>query len=365
MRVLQITASLKIGGAERVAKDIGMAAINAGHEVHYLVFRNEIGEYEEELVTRGAMIFHVPSPSSGYVAFISALRKLMLNYNYDVIHAHTMFNTGWVMWTAKVCHIPVRIAHAHSALRDGSRLIKNIYEIVMRWMILQNATDLVACGDAAGIRLFGEKAYKKRGIRILNGIDVNAYTFNQETRQKVRKELNVEKAFVIGHVGHLAEVKNQSFILRLLPVILQYKPNAKLLMLGEGEDRQMLEQIIHNLKLTAKVIMKGNVRNVEDYLCAMDVFVLPSIYEGMPLSVLEAQANGLPCILSTEVPKDVQLTELVQYVSLDKPQFWIDSICSAERKECRYFAEELIAKGCDANTAANSILKLYERELVN
>ncbi len=360
-RVLQITASLRIGGAEKVAKDIGIYAMSHGYEVHYLVFGDHVGEYEPEVIREGAKVLRLPSPHTGYRRFLKSLRRIILSEHYDIVHAHTMFNIGWTMMAAKQCGVPVRVAHAHSALDNGGGTKKQIYEKTMRHMILQNATDLIACGDAAGIRLFGEKAYRERGQCILNGIDTEEFTYSEERRLRMRRELGMDNDFVIGHVGHLAEVKNQSFLIRLMPEILKCKPNAKLLMLGEGADRPLLERQIRDARLTDRVIMTGNVRNVPDYLSAMDVFAFPSLFEGMPLSIVEVQANGLPCILSTGVPRDVYLTDLVRPLPLNKPQQWIDAICTAARGDSEKYADELKSGGFDTVSVMKKFIQIYER----
>ncbi len=361
MRVLQVTATLRIGGAEKVARDLGLKLLSEGHEVHYLVFNNDIGEFEDELIFRGGKVIHIPAPSAGYAGYFRRLRQLISENRYDVVHAHTMFNCGWAMLAAKKAGVPIRVAHAHSALDDGRSLKKLAYEQTMRGLILRDATDLVACGDAAGVRLYGEKAYRERGKRILNGIDTAAFAFSEESRNRIQEQLSLQNSFVIGHVGHLAEVKNQSFLIRLMPQILERKPNARLLMLGEGEDRPKLEKLIRELNLQEVVVMTGNVRNVSDYLSAMDVFAFPSLYEGMPLSIVEVQANGLPCILSTGVPKDVYLTELIRPLPLGEPQIWIDAVLDAKRREPERYAEELKTKGYDAETVMKRFLEIYER----
>ncbi len=360
-RVLQIAAALKIGGAERVARDLGYYADPGEFETHYIVFGEAVGEYEQELTERGCKVFHWPSPSASYPKYVSSLKQLIRENHYDIVHAHTMFNIGWAMLAAKQCGVPVRIAHAHSALDNGSSIKKQAYETAMRQMILQNATDLVACGEAAGIRLFGEKAYRQRGRLILNGIDTQQFAFDASVRAQMRAELHLEDAFVIGHVGHLMEVKNQSFLIRLMPEILRRKPNAKLLLLGEGEDRRMLEQLIRELHLEDSVIMTGNVRNVPDYLSAMDVFAFPSLYEGMPLSIIEVQANGLPCILSDAVPKDVYLTDLVQPLPLERQEMWLNTVCDAERKDPERYAELLRCAGFDTAGVMKQFYEIYER----
>lgn len=361
-RVLQIVASLRIGGAEKIARDLGYYADSEYYETHYIVFGDEIGEYEQDLIDNGCLVFHWPEPALSYSKYLSSLKCVIRENHYDVVHAHTMFNIGWAMMVAKYCGVPVRIAHAHSALSNGTSMKKWLYEETMRRLIVYNSTDYVACGEAAGIRLFGEKMYRRKGKLVLNGIDIQRFTFDSKVRKKMRQQLHIEDAFVVGHVGHLAEVKNQSFLIRLMPNILKCRPNAKLLLLGDGKDRLTLEQLIKDLQLEGDVIMTGNVQNVPDYLDAMDVFAFPSLFEGMPLSILEVQANGLPCIMSTNVPTDVIQTSIIRSVSLNSSEKWIQAICNARRIDSVKYAEELLKKGFDINSVIKRFFKIYERD---
>ena len=360
-RILIIAASLKVGGAEKVTRDIGLYGDPAQYEPHYVVFGEKVGAYEQQILDRGGKVFHLDVPAGNYMKYYRSLRELMKQYHYHAVHAHTMFNCGWAMLAAKRAGVPVRISHAHSALDNGSSLAKKAYENTMRRVILRCSTDLVACGEKAGIRLFGEKAYRERGKLILNGVDVCAFGYDPERRAEIRRQLGWEDALFIGHVGHLAQVKNQSFLLDLMPGILERQPNARLLMLGEGDDRGMLEEKIRTLGLAGKVLMPGNVTNVADYLSAMDVFVFPSHFEGMPLSVLEVQANGLPCVISTGVPKDVYLTDLIHPLALTEDcRKWIDRILSTERKAPESYVQTMIQAGFDLSGAMEKIYKIYE-----
>lgn len=358
--ILHIIAKLYIGGAEKVARDIGLYAPE-GYENHYVVFGDEVGVYEQPLIDCGCKVFHIPAPGNSYSGFLNTLKKLMSEYEYQAVHAHTMFNIGWVMLAAKQMNVPVRVAHAHSALDNGNGIVKGIYETAMRRLIINCATDLVSCGVDAGNRLFGEKAFKQRGKLILNGIDTEEFAYSPETRAKMRMQLNLTDKFVIGHAGHLAEVKNQEFLIELMPELLKKKENAVLLLLGEGEDRKMLEEKIYELELTDRVIMTGNVPNVYDYLCAMDVFAFPSLFEGMPLSIIEVQANGLPCIISDRVPRDVFITDLLAPLPIENAEPWIDAICRAERKDSEKYAAELKERGFDVKTAVSKFYDIYER----
>ncbi len=357
-----ITPVMDIGGAEKVARDIALEAPAGQFEFHYLILKDPVGVYEQQLLAAGCKTFHVPEPSENYWNYYCSLVRIMKQGHYDAVHAHTMFSIGWVMLAAWQAHIPVRISHSHSALQTNSGFLKKGYEAAMRLLINTFATDYISCGVAAGERLYGKRKFSKHGKLILNGIDTTQFQYSEETRWQIRQELNADDRFIIGHVGHLVDVKNQGFLLELMPAILSKKQNALLLLLGEGPDRQMLEQKISAMGLEASVRLMGNVNNVGDYLSAMDVFAFPSLYEGMPLSILEVQANGLPCILSDRVPKDVFLTDLLSPLSLDAPkEQWADAICSAERPSNQDYAALIRQSGFDTSSAYKGIYTIYQK----
>jgi len=357
--ILHIAAKLYIGGAEKVARDIGLYGDPTVYQNHYVVFGDEVGAYEPQLLEHGCKVFHMDSPGQGYRKFLANLGQLMDTYSYTAVHAHTMFNAGLVMLIAKRKNVPVRIAHAHSALGSRGNWKVRIYETAMRGLILSCATDLVTCGEKAGIRLFGTWAYQRQANLILNGIDTVRFRFDAECRSRMRKLLQLENNFVIGHTGHLTKVKNQQFLLERMPEILRFRPDAKLLLLGDGPDRPMLERMILERGLQDHVILTGNVMNVSDYLNVMDVFAFPSLYEGMPLSIIEVQANGLPCILSAGVPEDVYLTDLVTAISLTEPDKWVEKILSSSRRDGEQYARKLKELGLDVSAAMDKIYKIY------
>lgn len=360
-KVLIIAGALYIGGAEKVCRDIGLHAFGR-YSVDYLVFGEQIGDYESELTNAGCRVIHTAPPSDGHAAYYKFLVKLIRTERYDVVHSHTMFNSGWAMLAAKRCGVPVRIAHSHSALIVKRSLYQRAYETLMRRTILRCATVCAACGQKAGERLYGVKAYSSYGTLILNGIQTAAYSYNEENRKKIRDASGLNDRFVIGHAGHLAEVKNQSFLIQLMPKIQKIKPNAFLLLLGEGEDREKLQQQVETLKLTDCVRLMGNVSNVNEYLSAMDVFVFPSLYEGLPLTIVEVQANGLPCIISDRVPRDVFITDLLTPLPLEDENAWIEAVCSAKRHNSQSYSDIVKQSGLDTETFLDKVYALYEEK---
>ncbi len=362
-KILLIAPVLDIGGAEKVVRDIAWYADPGKFEVQLLILREKVGLYEQQLLEKGCKSVHVPEPSENYAAYFRSLLRLMRQERYHAVHVHTMFSAGWAMLAAKIAGVPVRVCHAHSALTDGKSLVKTVYEAVMRALILSCSTDLVACGVKAGQRLYGENVFARKGQLVLNGIDVPAFAYCSENRNAIRQQLRMENGWIIGHAGHLAEVKNQSFLLELMLLILEKRPNAHLLLLGEGPDRPMLEKKIREMGLEKCVTMTGNVTNVAAYLSAMDVFVFPSLYEGLPLSILEVQANGLPCVISDRVPEDVFLTELIHPLSLEAPpERWRDEILGAERQQPEHYNRQLQNSAYTVENAMEKIYRIYERK---
>ncbi len=363
-KILVIPGGLKIGGAEKVAADIGFFADPQKYIIHFIVFGDEIGAYEPELEARGCKVFHMPPPAAGYGAYLKGLKRLIRTYHYDVIHAHTMFNIGWAMLAGKLYGVPVRVSHAHSALDEKRSVKVRVYEAIMRLFILTCATDYVSCGIKAGERLYGKKAFDKKGKLILNGIDTKEFAFSADKRNEFRQRNELNDKFVICHAGHLAVVKNQAFLLEIMPLILKKRPNAYLILLGEGEDREKLETKIKELQLQDCVCMKGNVRNVADYLNAADVFAFPSLYEGMPLSIIEVQANGLPCVISDGVPKDVFLTDLLRPLPLNDKSAWVEAIYSAKRETPEKYVVQMQNSGFDVGMMMQKVYAIYAQAAV-
>ena len=288
------------------------------------------------------------------------LAELMKKNSYDIVHAHTMFNCGWAMLLAWYMKVPCRISHSHSIKMADHHysILAKVYQFVMQKLIHIFGTEFIGCGKAAGEWLFGKKFFEKHGKVIYN---VGNRIITEETRDEMRKQLNLEKQFVIGHVGHFMKVKNQQFLISLMPGILERRPEAVLLLLGDGELKVKNWEYCKELGIADKVIMAGNVSNVADYLCAMDVFVFPSLYEGMPLSVIEVQCNGLPCIISDAVPEDVFLTDLICPLSLkSSKENWIRKICSVSRHDSQKYGRIMGETGFDESNMLKNIYEIYD-----
>lgn len=361
-RVLIIAGGLQRGGAERVAANISKYADRDHFQFDYLVFEGIENVYGEEIERMGGSVITVKSPSCGYGAYLRTLVSLMRKNNYCAVHSHTMFNSGLNLLAALFCGIKCRIAHSHTTKTETKVSIpQKIYEQLMRMIILLCSTRLFACGEEAGFWLFGKRAFRKKGIVIKNGIDVDAFAYSSECRARIRRAYDIENAFVIGHSGTLLPLKNQLFLIKRMPEILRQCPNAVLLLIGGGEaeyTRELKQMAIEN-GVADKVFFCGAVDNVCEYLSALDVFAFPSLREGTPLALIEAQSNGLPCIVSDCVPADAKLTQLVKSLPLTEPQAWVHALCAASREKPEMYTYLVRESGYSAQEAYKPIYEAY------
>lgn len=359
-RVLIIIGSLRIGGAERIARDIGIAADPEEFEIHYLVHGDEIGDYEEELIHNGCRIHHLPQPETNYRKYVRDLYLLLKKNRFSVIHAHTMHNSGWAVFCGRFLGVKRIIVHSHSFRGNQTISLKQrMYQAVMRFIIQSFATNWIACGKLAGEWLYGKRFFQKNGQVILNGIDTKRFRFSEENRNEIREKLNLGMAHVIGHVGHLLDVKNQAFLIHLMPELIRRR-ETRLLLIGNGENWDKLHRSAETAGVSSQVIFLGNVSNVEACLSAVDVFAFPSLFEGTPLAVLEAQASGLHCVISEYVPDDVAQTDLIEKLPLKEAESrWLYALGADYDIDRESYAGILCSKGLDTVTMTERIVSLY------
>lgn len=362
-KVLIITASLQIGGAERVAANISKYAPKDEFEFHYLVFEGLGNVFGAEIEAAGGKVFTIPSPSKGYAAYIRRIYELIRKNKYSVVHSHTQFNSGLNLAVARLLGVPVRIAHSHTTRTERKvSFLQKGYEHFMRLLIKICGTDLFACGIEAGYWMFGKKDFDRKGVVISNGIDTEAFSFSEEACRKIRGQYAAQDRFIIGHSGVLSTLKNQELLIRLLPEIMRKRPNSMLMFLGRdmGCHRSKLEQLAMELHLSDRVVFCGPVNNVSEYLSAFDVFAFPSLREGTPLAVIEAQTNGLPCVISDRIPRDVHLTDLICALPLEAESAWVEQICRSQRSKGNY-AEQINSQGYGCHQAYEPVYHAYSR----
>ena len=365
-RILQVTGGLGIGGIEKLVVSFYEKINRDKFEMDFLVYGEKIGELEEKVKQLGGKVLRVESPAKNYFKFYKNVCKIMIeNGPYDVVHSHVLFNTGFIIRAAAKTKIPMRISHSHdnlSYLKTG--LLKSIYIKIMRRWMRKYSTKFYACSSSAGEYLFGRKLFKEKGNVLLNSIDINKFEFDECKRAAIRKEFNIGDEIVIGNIGRLERQKNQEFLLAILQAMNKQNKKIKLILVGDGNLKSDLELKLDAKGLKDQVIMTGSRNDICDLLCAMDMFVLTSIHEGLGIVLIEAQANGLACIAPKDiVPSEAKILDtfkFVNYPNIENLDDWIKSIEeNMEVGRTSHVEEKISAAGYDANTFANRLEQLY------
>ena len=358
-KVLVICAGLQFGGVERFAANIIKFASADEFQFDYLIFEGLGDAFAPEIIERGGRVITFPSPQQGYQSYIKRLGELIDKNHYHVVHSHTQFNSGINLWVAKKHKVPVRIAHSHTTAHENAVSAKQrLYENAMRKLTKRCATHFCSCGVEAGKWMYGDHPF----VVIPNGIDTEQFAYSEQTRDAIRKQFQIDAdTFVIGHSGTISVLKNQELLIRLLPELRKIKGKAELVLVGTGaeEHRNKLQQLVKELGLEKCIHFTGAVLNVNEYYSAFDVFAFPSLREGTPLALLEAQANGLPCVISDTIPQDAVVTDLVTQLPLDDEKQWVEKLSTAERKNPKEYSEIMKKSEFDANMAYQKLFELY------
>lgn len=336
-RVLQVVRAMDRGGVETWLMHVLRRIDPYVLHMDFLVHTEEPADYDREIAARGARLIRCPvswrSPGYG-----SAVRSLLRRFGpYDAVHSHIHYFSGFLLAIAHSLDVPVRIAHSHSdtSWRDScAHWPRRQYLRLARTRIGRHATHWLAASQTAGSALFGDQWGVDGRSRVLHcGINLEPFR-RLKMREEVRKRLQIaDDEIVVGHVGRLDSPKNHAFLLEAAAEAARRIPRLRLVLVGEGPARPGVEQRVQALGMAGRTLLLGNRTDVPELLSAMDVFVFPSLWEGLPLTVVEAQAAGLPCLISNVIsPETVVAKELVQRLSLNAgPGVWGQRLAEAVR----------------------------------
>lgn len=342
IKVLHLFTTLDAGGVESFLYNY---YINIKEEIQFdfIVPGNSIGFYEKELSNYGSKIFHVPLLKKSPVSQISQIYKIMKSNNYDIIHCHG-YKSFIGLIIGFLCGCKVRILHSHMVYVNESR-----YQILIRkfTMLIANLflTEKFACGIDAAKFLFGKKEYEKGNVRVINNaVDIDKFKFNVLSRNTIRDEFKISNdTFLLGNIGRLTYQKNQEFLLDLAKIFKDNKSNIKTILIGEGEDYNNLLQAIEKECLHDYVLLVGKRKDIPEILSAIDLFILPSRFEGLPVVLAEVQAAGLKSLVANTITKEINVTDSIEYLSLKSgTDVWINRIY--ELKEESYDREKVALK---------------------
>ncbi len=362
LRVLHSVSNMARAGIETMLMNYYREMDTNLLQFDFLANKPAPGEYDEEIRSRGGRVFVSPGLNPihypQYKRFVSDL--LGSNPDIRIVHAHNEAMGFYALQSAKSAGISVRIAHAHNTriIRDYKYPLK----LICKQLLPGAATDYWSCGTDAGIYYFGKKRWDESGFILRNAIDTSKFAFQPDVRQRLRKSYALENSLVIGHVGRFNLQKNHSRLLDIFAEIAAAVPDARLVLIGVGELEQAAKEKALALGLSEKVLFLGQMANVNEWYQAMDCFLLPSLFEGLPVVGIEAQAAGLPCFFSDQVTDEVLLSPNARKISLDASNAdWVKEILTVQRAEKnRACGENLIrGAGYDIHVEARKLQNLY------
>lgn len=361
IRILHVFGELNRGGAETMIMNLYRNIDRKNIQFDFIVHTENVCDYDEEIKKLGGKIYRIPRyRGKNHFEYKKAWEKFFSTHSeYKIIHGHVRSTASIYMKIAKKYN-KITISHSHSISsgRGFSSLVKNILQYRIRYI----SDYLFACSKEAGIWLFGRKSINKDNFFIVkNSIQAEKFEYDLKTRDEIRKEFNIENRFVIGHIGRFHPSKNHEFLIDIFKEIYNINKKAILILVGEGDLKQLIIDKVKKLNLEENVLFLGGRSDINRILQGIDIFVFPSLYEGLGIVAIEAQASGLKTIVSNKIPKEAYITDLVEVVDLDEPTYeWARKINKyAHVHNRRSTFKDICNKGYNINETVRWIEKFY------
>ncbi|HAQ39737.1 MAG TPA: glycosyltransferase family 1 protein [Clostridiales bacterium] len=361
IRVLQVFAKMNRGGAETMIMDLYHHIDRTKVQFDFIVHTAEKCDFDDEIEQLGGNIYSMPKYNGkNHFIYKKAWDDFFKEHSeYNIIHGHLRSTAAIYLKIAKRYGM-ITIAHSHSTSSGNGykAFVKNLLQHQIKF----TSDYMLACSYDAGKWLFGGKNIELNKCKNLkNAIEISKFIFNKDVRMKVRKDLNLDGKYVVGHVGRFYPPKNHEFVIDVFNLIKKEKDNAVLILIGDGPDRKIIEDKVQKFGLGNSVIFLGVRSDVNELIQAMDVFLFPSKYEGLGIVLIEAQASGLKCIVSDLIPEEAFVTDLVESISLKKStDVWKTAILKySDGYPRRNTYEEIKAKGYDIIDTANWLENFY------
>ncbi len=353
IRVLQVGMHDQLGGVETFLMNYYR---NIESEKVQFDFINPYDKlcFEDEIKTLGGKVYNVPNFKRNPLGYLKELKKIIKQNKYTIIHINMLSAANILpIIAAKSCHVKHIIVHAHNN-ETPKNIVRKILHKINKKYIINNATDFFACSDLAGKWMYNNKEFTV----INNAIDITKFIFNKEARNKIRKQLNIENKFVIGHIGRFSEQKNHEFLVDIYKSIKDSCNNAILLLIGSGELEEHIKNKVKELGLDNSVMFLGNKYNANEYIQAMDVFLLPSKFEGLGIVLIEAQMSGLKCFASKDViPESASINNGVKFIELNNnPEIWSKEIIKYQNTKR---IQNVYDERYDIKKQANTLMNKY------
>lgn len=361
IRVAQIMGKWLGGGVEAVVINYYMHIDRTKIQFDFICDEDSTNIPYEEIEQLGGKVILIP-PYQRAFKYHKELKRVLKEGNYKIIHSHISTMSVFSLFAAKCAGVPVRIAHSHSTTNKKEKK-KNLMKQVLRPFSKVFATDYMCCSELAGRWLFGDKEYDKGDVYLLNNaIDLDKFKYNEALRKKKRKELGIkDDTLVIGHIGRFVAQKNHDYLIDIFNEIHKKNNNSILLLAGQGPLMEDIKNKVKELNLEDSVKFLGQRNDANELYQAFDVFLLPSLYEGLPVVGVEAQAAGLLCYLSDDMTKETKVLDITKFMSLNNtPEEWADNILDDVKKYKRIdVSKEMTAKNFNIKEEVKRLEKYY------
>lgn len=359
-RLLCIIGNMNAGGAETFLMKMYRSIDRSKYQMDFCINTNNECFYEDEIKTLGGKIYRISAKSQSIKLFKNGLSDCIKSGNYKYVFRITSSAMGFMdLKIAKKAG--AKICSARSSNSNDGKSIKAKAAHVLGKLLYRKYADVkIAPSDLAAKYTFGKKAYRRGEVHILhNALDLNVYQFDEQTRNHIRKEFSIDdNVKIIGHVGRFSKQKNHTFLLDIFSEIHKKNPDTVLMLVGKGELEDKIKEKIKALNLDGSVIFTGVRSDIPALLSAMDVFVFPSFYEGMPNTVIEAQATGLPCLIADTITKEANVTGLVRYMPLKAPEEWAKEALNMISDTRMQTKEIMIRNGYDIENVSKEFVRL-------
>lgn len=359
-RVLHVLSALHTGGVERMLLNYYSHMDREKVHFDFIVHRAEIGMLESSFINMGSEIYHIAALRENLFRNLLEFKKIISLHQYDCIHFHMGYNAYFVIRISKLVQPKaIIIVHSHIAY-EPLNIIMRITKSSLAYLTNRSATNWCACSYDAGVYQFGLDNMMNGKVNIIyNAIELEDFCFKENVRTQLRKQYELDNRLVLGNIGRLTNQKNQTFLIQVLRKIVNIHSDIVLVLVGAGEDDAMLKDLIKLLELEEHVLMLGARKDVNLLYNMFDLFVLPSRYEGLGITLIEAQANGLHCIASEMIPREVNITNSVEFIPLEEIA-WIKKIneCLADQIK-RTDASLLLKSRYNIISEANRLEEFY------
>jgi len=361
-RIAHVIGRNAKGGVESVVFNYYNFIDKSKIQFDLIIHNDSVYEIPENILKLGCNVFKVPSYRHLF-AYIKSLKIIFKNNNYKIVHSHMSTLSVFTLFAARMANIPVRIAHSHVTAGKGKgEFFRNLLKYTLRLFSRVFPTHLFSCSEYAGRWMFGNNTFEKGKVTVLNNaIDFEKFIFSESTRNKIRNDLNLGDELVVGSVGRFTPQKNHDFLVDIFSEVVKRNKKSTLLLIGDGELKKQIQKKVALLGLQNNVLFLGARDDVNELFQAMDVFVLPSLYEGLGMVAVEAQVSGLPTIVSSRVPNEVKLFDTIEFLNLnEKPEKWAESILSKRDFKRRSISCEQDIKRFSITDEVKRLERIYE-----